>query len=65
MGKNYELTVDLDKPCILCGREGAVNNGLCLECLNKNLSRIMDARKQGRKIGVEDLTPSKRPKKRR
>lgn len=29
------ITIDMDKKCIECGNKGALDNGLCLSCLNK------------------------------
>lgn len=29
------ITINYDKKCIECGKKGALDNGLCLSCLNK------------------------------
>jgi len=33
------ITIEMDKRCIRCGKEGAVKEarGLCLKCIEKNL----------------------------
>lgn len=29
------ITINYDKKCIECGKKGATENGLCLNCINK------------------------------
>lgn len=58
----HEITIDYDKKCSLCKCGGAANNGLCLQCLNKNLDVIVDARSQGRKVNLSELKPSRKEK---
>ena len=31
------FTIDLNKKCVRCHRDGAVNNGLCMTCISKAL----------------------------
>lgn len=31
-GKSFSIDIDLDKPCAECGKKGATQNGLCMNC---------------------------------
>jgi hypothetical protein len=31
------ITIDMDKPCVECGKGGAQPSGLCLSCVSKAL----------------------------
>jgi hypothetical protein len=33
MTKTTTINIDLDRPCRKCGKKGAAQNGLCLECI--------------------------------
>jgi hypothetical protein len=33
------MNIDMDKKCRICKKPGALDNGLCLECINKRISR--------------------------
>ena len=37
--KTYKMDVDMDKPCPQCGKPGAVNGGICLECAATAIDR--------------------------
>ena len=32
---NFNINVNFDKKCKRCGKKGAVNDNICLECINK------------------------------
>jgi len=32
---NAEISINLDKKCVRCGKGGATQNGLCLACITK------------------------------
>jgi hypothetical protein len=34
------ITIDTDKDCSRCGKLGACNNGLCLECISKRIGTV-------------------------
>lgn len=38
MGEIINFNVDMDKMCKRCGKPGAVNDGICMDCAIKNLS---------------------------
>lgn len=31
------ININMDKKCTQCGKKGAMDNGLCLKCVTKNL----------------------------
>jgi len=33
------MNIDTDEPCKQCGKGGAVNHGICLECATKNITK--------------------------
>lgn len=33
----HTIEINLDKPCVRCGKGGATQCGLCLECVSKRL----------------------------
>ena len=33
----YNITIDMDKKCSKCHKKGAMPNGICMECLSKNM----------------------------
>lgn len=35
---NITINIDLDKKCIECGKKGACDNGLCLDCVSRAIS---------------------------
>lgn len=43
---NVTLTIDMDRRCIRCGKEGAVKeaHGLCLKCIEKKIIEKMRKR---------------------
>jgi len=34
-----EIRIDLDAKCKRCGKSGATQNGLCLDCINKAIKQ--------------------------
>jgi chromosome segregation ATPase len=54
------IVVDPNKPCAKCGAMGAVQNGLCLTCISKNIKGqrkggTMAPREQQHLFGDQDL----------
>lgn len=47
------ITVDMDKACSECGKEGACGNGLCMECAAKRIGGPVDIRLISK--GMEDI----------
>jgi hypothetical protein len=39
----YTITIDLDAPCIRCGKPGAVNGGICLKCALRRAEQLHKA----------------------
>ncbi len=39
MKKVFVISVDLDKKCRRCGKDGATQNGLCMVCMAKGVER--------------------------
>ncbi len=37
MSKKATINIDMDKNCSGCGKAGATDNGLCLECVGKKI----------------------------
>lgn len=33
----YTINIDMDAKCKQCGKKGAINGGICLNCVMKNL----------------------------
>jgi len=33
------ITINMDKKCIRCGKNGAPDNGICMKCLSKAIGR--------------------------
>ena len=43
--KVFKMNIDLDKKCPICGKPGAVNDGICLKCAGK----ILKNKRKGKK----------------
>jgi len=41
MDKIPEIKINLDEPCKICGRGGAIQHGVCLKCVTKNIEKIL------------------------
>lgn len=50
------ITVDMDKPYMLCGHKGACPNGLCLSCITEAVQARAAKREQRKdaKCGLDD-----------
>jgi hypothetical protein len=40
------ITIDMDRKCSECGRKGAAQNGLCLNCITKRIGQITRKRRE-------------------
>ena len=45
-----EIHINMDKPCAECGRDGATQNGLCLDCITKVIQHKPMKSKVGREL---------------
>jgi hypothetical protein len=54
------LNIDMDAACPQCGKGGAVNHGICLTCVNKNLLKKMKGKTMVSGIGEKTIQEMKR-----
>jgi hypothetical protein len=57
--ETHELVIYMDRPCIKCHELGALENGLCMSCVNKSLTKKLKSKKGGTRmsIGEPELHP--------
>ena len=44
MNRTVEIIVDMNKKCFECGRKGATQSGICLDCLSKDIAMRIKTR---------------------
>lgn len=50
-----EITIDMDKKCVECGRSGAAASGICLKCLSQILRCVPMRSDEGKAIARKIL----------
>lgn len=47
---NYTITIDMDKKCAECGKDGAQPNQLCMRCTTKAMGTKPMKSRQGKAV---------------
>jgi hypothetical protein len=61
--KGPTITINMDKPCAECGKGGAANSGICLQCTVKALDRRPMKSAAGKAVArrIQGSLPARKP----